>query len=507
MAFDLDQLRLDIPAEDYSSAKGVRPFWRAATLALLAACIGLLAWHVVAPAPDSGAVIVPVQVVAPQTGSELTAFTAGGWIEPAWPFPVTISAELDGRLDRLAVVQGQTLQQGELIAVLNNLPHRQELLAAEAAISEAEANVEAAEAALARLRAGARPEELEVANAELKHAQSLLALLEAGYRAEEVARAEAELLAARAFAAQLQREAERTARLSRQQLLSPSMADRDRAAADAAQARVTALEAEHARLSAGPRPEEVAQSRAAVQVAQAKLALVQAGFRAEEKAEAAARLEATRAALEAAEARQAAAKRNVDYCMVRAPHAGVVLDIVSPQGSWLYGEKRGIVSMYDPARMQVRVDVRQENAAMLAAGRACVVKLESRKDRPYPGRVTRIDPHGNLARDTVRVRVEITEPDELLRIDLTVTVDFLAPDAEPSDRPLVVPASAVFKRDGKYQVYAVRGGKAHLLSPELGRQTPSGYVVIAGLEAGEVVATGNLAMLSEGTAVRIEGGP
>ncbi|MCC7509470.1 MAG: efflux RND transporter periplasmic adaptor subunit [Planctomycetes bacterium] len=507
MAFDLDQLRLDIPPEEYSSAGGVRPFWRAAALALLAACVGLAAWHVIAPAPDTGAVMVPVQVVAPQPGSELTAFTAGGWVEPAWPCPVIISAELDGRLDKLEVVEGQTLKQGDLIAVLNNLPHRQELLAADAAVAEAEANVEAAEAALARLRAGARPEEVEVANAELQHAQSQLALLEAGYRAEEVAVAAANLRAARASAEQLQREADRTANLSRQQLLAPSIADRDRAAAEASQARTAALEAEYARMSAGPRPQEIAQARAAVQVAQARLALVQAGFRAEEKTEASAVLDATQAVLEAAEARQAAAKRDVGFCMVRAPFAGVVLDVVSAQGSWLHGEKRGIVRMYDPARMQARVDVRQENAALLVTGRACLVKLESRKDRPYAGRVTRMDPQGNLARDTVRVRVEITEPDELLRIDLTVTVDFLVPEAEPAKRPLVVPAAAVIQRDGRYHVFAVRGGQAHLLSPELGAQTPTGYVVVSGLEAGEVVATGNLAMLSEGTVVRIEGEP
>jgi RND family efflux transporter MFP subunit len=390
-----------------------------------------------------------------------------------------------------------------LIAVVHNLPWRQVVTAAEAHLAAEEAEVEAQQAALARLRAGYRAEEIAVAKAELDEAKASLTLLEAGYRKEEIAQAQAELNAALALAAHLEREAARSEALITKNFVSRSEADRNRAAADAAGARVLALEAVLSRLKAGPRTEEIRQAQSRVQVTEARLALMQAGTRAEEITEAEARLEAARARVEAAETALEAAQRDVGYCMVRAPHDGVILEITAPAGTWLHAEKRAIVHMYDAAQMQARVDVRQENAATLEIGQQCTVKLESRKDAPYTGRVVRIDPQGNLARDTVRVRVQIENPDALLRIDLTVTVDFLAAEAATQAAPLVVPTSAVFKRDGGFHVFAVRGGEARLRPVELGKQTATGYVVLSGIDAGEVVATGNLAMLADGTPVTL----
>jgi RND family efflux transporter MFP subunit len=207
--------------------------------------------------------------------------------------------------------------------------------------------------------------------------------------------------------------------------------------------------------------------------------------------------------LDAAEAELAAARRDVSYCLVKAPHDGVVLDIVSPQGSWLHGEKRSIVRLYDPRQMQARVDVRQENAASLALGQPCSVKLESRKGRPYDGRVVRIDPQGNLARDTVRVHVAIDGPDEMLRLDLTVTVDFLAREAPPGESPPMVPPAAVTNRDGQACVFVLRGGVARLVAVQLGEETVGGIIVLSGVAVGEIVAAGNLAMLADGTSVRL----
>lgn len=505
MTFDLDQLRLDIPTETFDTKGGGRPFWRAAALALFAACIGLVTWNIVAPSGDSGAISVTVHVVAPQAAGELAAFTAGGWVEPAWPFPTTVSAQVDGRLEKLEAVEGQVVRQGDLLAVLHNLPWRQAAIDAEAEVAAAEAEVEEREATVSLLRAGHRPEELTVAAAVLQEAQANLALLEAGYRSEDIAMAAADLEAALVLAAQRERDAVRSEVLCAQQLLSRAAADRDRAVAEDAKARARALEAALGKMKAGPRAEEISLARAAVQSAQSRLQLLQAGYRAEEINEAAARLDAARARLEQAEARLEMAQRDVGYCLIRAPADGVVLDILSPQGTWLHGDMRGILRLYDAAQMQARVDVRQENAATLALGQKCSIKLESRRDLPYMGQVIRVDPQGNLARDTVRVRVMFDAPDEFLRIDLTVTVDFLPPEVETGIAPLVVPSSAVFKRDGRYHVFAVRGGAAKLLAPELGRQTSSGFEVLSGLDAGEVVATGNLAMLADGTPVRLAG--
>ncbi|MBK8207028.1 MAG: efflux RND transporter periplasmic adaptor subunit [Planctomycetes bacterium] len=503
MAFDLDQLRLDIPTESPGPPAGVRSVWRATAIMLFTACLALIAWSFFVPRTDSGAVVVPVHVVAPLTATDLTAFTAGGWVEPAWPSPTVVSAVVDGRLDTLHVVEGQSVVKGEVIATLYNQVYRDSAAAAEARVAAMEAEVEALQAALARLRAGTRLEEIAVAQAELRTAQAQLKLMEAGYREEEVAQLQAQLEATRVRAAFLARQAERS-QVDVDKTVTRAVADRDRSAANEALADVRGLEARLKWLQAGHRPEEVDESRAAVSALEARLKLLQAGTRAEELTEAEARLDAASARLEVAEADHAAAQRAVSYCLVKAPHDGIVLDILAPQGSWLHGEKRSIVRLYDPQQMQARVDVRQENATSLEIGQPCSVKLESRKGRPYGGRLLRIDPQGNLARDTVRVHVAIEEPDAMLRLDLTVTVDFLEREASRDEAPLVLPPAAVTKRDGANCVFVVRGGVAHLTVVQLGPEAAGGTTVLGGVTAGEIVATGNLALLADGTPVRLK---
>ena len=110
---------------------------------------------------------------------------------------------------------------------------------------------------------------------------------------------------------------------------------------------------------------------------------------------------------------------------------------------------KGIVTIYDPTDMQVRVDVRQEQAAALFIGQNAQIKIEARAGQPYGGEVIRIDPLANLARDTVRAKVQFDAPDEFLRTNMTVTVDFLK-EAEfdpDKDLPLILPRTAISARD------------------------------------------------------------
>jgi HlyD family secretion protein len=504
MSFDLDQLRLDIPDDSLTRPEGVSRFWRVAAVLLLAAS-GVLGWlYLNAPAETERAVAVNVHTVAPLARQQARAFTAGGWVEPAWPHPTVVSAVVEGRVDMLYVIQGQQVSAGETIATLYSDLYRHEEAAAQARVAAARADLQAARAVLAKLRAGPRPEEIEEATAEVAAARARLKLLESGFRDEAILSAKARLAAAQSRRDYLQRLAERNSRLETAGIVSANQAEHTRQEAEEAARHVEELESELQLLEAGLRAEEIEEAAARVTAAEARLALLRAGTRSEEIDEAVQHVSTLQSRLDAAEAEHAAARTRTEHTTVTAPFDGVVLDILAPEGATLHERERGIVRMYDPGQMQVRVDVRQQNAGLLRIGQACTITLEARAGRPYTGRLVTIDPVGNLARDTVRVRIALAEPDHYLRTDLTVTVDFLEQAHDDTeDPPLVVPRSAIVRRDGADHVFIIRGGKARLTAVEIGEDTAVGAVVLGGLEAGEIVATSALPMLDDGTPVRI----
>jgi multidrug efflux system membrane fusion protein len=155
--------------------------------------------------------------------------------------------------------------------------------------------------------------------------------------------------------------------------------------------------------------------------------------------------------------------------------------------------------------MQVRVDVRQEQASELVVGQPCTIKAEVRKGQAYAGEVIRIDPAANLARDTIRARVKVLKPDDALRKDMTVTVDFLPrQETDDSGASLVLPLTAITRRDGNAHVFLVRDGRAQLRPVVLGEEVAAGVVVQSGVVAGDLVATSNLALLHDGAPVRLD---
>lgn len=259
-------------------------------------------------------------------------------------------------------------------------------------------------------------------------------------------------------------------------------------------------------MKAGYREVDVEEARKELAESQRKLELLQAGTRAEDIQHAVSVHAAAKAELEAAEAAMELSDWRIDQCNVESPRTGRILEVLAPQGTVLADKAMALFTLYDPAAMQCRVDVRQEQAASLFVGQRCTIKLAARKGRPYTGRVIRIAPQANLARDTVRAIVIIAEPDESLRKDMTVTVDFhpKLEVEEDEELPLVLPPAAIHMRDGKSYVFLIRDGTATLREVELGEKTSNGFVVDSGVVQGDMVAVTALELLTDGTRICLE---
>lgn len=381
----IDDLRID----DAAAAPAPRRWWRrerwpvaigvvVIALALVLALAGLFSGRgggdATAVAGRSMTAGTPADPAPAR--SVVGSLTAGGYVEIIPPGPTVVTARVAGWVERVAVVEGATVAAGEVLVTLDETVPRQRL-------AEAEAAADLARAHLTRLQAGFRPE--EVADAAARREQ---ATARADFARAEVVRleklaaigavAERELLAARAELAA--REGDLAAAVARHEL--------------------------HV---AGSRPEDLA-------VAEAELA----------------RTEATAARL----------RWQVEQCVVRAPRDGVVLERFVRVGDWTAAAEdadgRGaLLTLFDPRRLQVWVDVNQRDAGTVAAGQPVELRADAWRDRIVPGRVAAIMPRANLQRNTVEVKIEIladeTAVGAWLRPEMSVQVTFLPQDATPAD--------------------------------------------------------------------------
>jgi multidrug efflux pump subunit AcrA (membrane-fusion protein) len=84
-----------------------------------------------------------------------------------------------------------------------------------------------------------------------------------------------------------------------------------------------------------------------------------------------------------------------------------------------------IAILYDPAHLQVRVDVPLADAAGLSVGQAAKIRCNLLPDEIFEGIVTRIEGAADLQRNTLQAKVRIADPSDKLRPEMLSRVEFL----------------------------------------------------------------------------------
>jgi len=144
-------------------------------------------------------------------------------------------------------------------------------------------------------------------------------------------------------------------------------------------------------------------------------------------------LEADRAAVKAAEGAADVARTYVDWCTIRSPINGVVLEklvnpneLVMPQS---FGGSRGpstaLLAVADPKDLQVEIDVNEADLSKILLGQKCRVSPEAYPDKTYDGVVAEIAPEADRAKGTLQIKVQILGPDHFLTPELSAKVEFL----------------------------------------------------------------------------------
>jgi RND family efflux transporter MFP subunit len=210
-----------------------------------------------------------------------------------------------------------------------------------------------------------------------------------------------------------------------------------------------------------------------------------------------------------------AAQIDLDYTIVRAPFAGVVTDkaaqvgeIVSPLSAGGGFTRTGVATIVDMNSLEVDVDVNEAYISRVVPGMKVTAVLDAYPDWKIPAHVIAIIPSADRSKATVKVRIALDQKDPRILPEMGVRVSFLE-ERKDNAQPLpgvLVPESAVVKRDGEDVVFVVKDGRAERTIVTAGADFSDLKQVTQGLNAGAEVVTTPPVDLKDGEKVKVKAG-
>jgi len=322
----------------------------------------------------------------------IVAIGAGGWYALEWrgrgddalhvsgnieAVEVAIAFKIPGRVDKRFVDEGDDVTKGMPVAELETAD-----LQADLALRNGE--LHAAEAALAELVAGSRPDEIVAARGAMQKAEANYAAMRNGSRPEEIAAAAAEFHAAEVDRDHLKRDLDRDEELRRTDpgTIATEQVDRAFAAYRMAEQRYIQAMKRYDLVKEGPRQEDVQQAQAAMELAEAQYRLVKDGPRKEV-------IDQARAKLEQAKASVRAAETKLGYATVVSPLTGVVLSKNTEPGEYV-AVGTPVVTVADIVNIWLRAYVDEPDLGKrnIALGTEAEITTDAYPGKVYQGRVS-----------------------------------------------------------------------------------------------------------------------
>src|SRR5216683_223105 len=174
--------------------------------------------------------------------------------------------------------------------------------------------------------------------------------------------------------------------------------------------------------------------------------------------------------------------------MLTAPIGGVVMEKPALQGLH-FGAGDMLYRITDLSTVWLMADVFEQDLAQIRPGQVATITLQAYPGRAFSGRVAFIYPTVTAQTRTAKVRIEVSNSDLLLKIDMYATVEITAPvDTAPA---LAVPDSAVLDTGTKQTVLVDRGeGRFEPRAIKLGSRGEGYVAVLDGVVEGEKVVVG-----------------
>ena len=450
------------PSAPVSRRARLATWWLPVTLVLgFALLFALLFQDRLVPAPEVG-VVVAAAIASETTAAKPSGrsaeprmlFQASGWIEPD-PFPVRAATLTNGIIDQVHVHEGDLVDAGQLLATLidEDAALMRDAMAAELAMKEAEFEAHCIEVQTMMQKLAAEQAMREQAVAAVDEASDRVDRLA---RVPDTATTESERVAARA---------------------------------------------------------EKIRSEMDITIADARIREIAWDF-----SRIAFETLAHRSGLDLARTKLAEAELNHARTRIAAPMSGRIMRLFAMPGDKKMMmmddmDSATIAMLYDPEKLQVRVDVPLPDAASLAIGQRARIRTSLLPDAVFEGEVTRIGGQADIQRNTLEAKVRIIAPDLRMRPEMICRVEFFEVEAPgdasestaraPGGISVFVPASAVF--DGT-RVWVCDGESGRIAPRDViaSREVRDGWVrVESGIRPGEwIVDDPAAATLKPGQRVR-----
>ena len=208
----------------------------------------------------------------------------------------------------------------------------------------------------------------------------------------------------------------------------------------------------------------------------------------------------------------------LDFTIVRAPFAGIVVKKMTevgesvapiPPGVNISTSSGAIVAIADMNSLEAEVDVNESNVGQLQPNQPADVQVQAVPGHTYKGSLRQVIPTADRTKATVTVKVSILDKDKYLRPEMSCNVTFLEPKhteaagATPQ-RILTVPKDAVIQRDGKPTVFEIEDNKARAVTVVIGADLHGQLIVKQGLSGGETLVSNPPQKLKDGDVVKLK---
>ncbi len=353
---------------------------------------------------------------------------------------VVVSSKITGRIVKLAVDDGQSVKEGDLIAVLDQAELRADQGAARDAIAQARANAQQS-VAQTELLTHTLPTKVEQAEAQVSQSEAQLQQADA-----QIAQSRAQLLQARAQVAQTQAAVaksqdnfNRIRPLVERDINPPQDLVNARTDLESAQASERAAEANAEAVQRAVTAAEAGAEALKRSVTAAKAALADAEQEQRQVPVQQRQTEAMRAAEAQARSNELAANARFDQTQIFAPASGIVTLRAARQGE-VVNPGNPIVTLFDLSSTWVDADVEETYADLISMGQNLRVRLPSGTEISGPVIYKAVEADFATQRDvsrtkrdikTVAIRVKVPNPQGQLPLGMTAWVMLPVPALPP----------------------------------------------------------------------------
>lgn len=315
---------------------------------------------------------------------------------------VDVSFKIPGKIERLAVEEGDEIKEGHLIASLEHRDLLSQKARAEAVWEAAKSRIPALQKNI-ELQDRATLQEISQAEAAVEAAHAKLQQFLAGSRPQEIQAAKATLEQARADTVKRKADMERAEKLYQSNFISAQEWDSAKNAYEVAAASQKRAEENYALVVEGPRQEEIAAARAQWEQAQAALKLakarrIQVEVLRKEMVTAQAQVREAAAAIEVIDTQ-------IGYSKLSAPLSGVVLVKNTEPGEFVV-PGGAVVTLGDVEKPWLKAFIAEGDLGKVKLGQKVSVTTDSYPGKVYPGKITFISSEAEFTPKNVQTAKE-----------------------------------------------------------------------------------------------------